>query len=144
MDISIIRVYGNHPRKVLCPTINPCSTYRLVWLSPAQPRSWRQVVATRHHDLLRMPTGRFRAPGPRYWIGPANAGCVSHHETCSGADVTPHSLLRCLRIILTAEHRASNWQFRAKKEISLLVRRWVFPSSSLKPANDARSPTTSG
>ena len=82
-----------------------------------------QVVATRLRELLRTPTGRFRAPGPRYWIGPANAGCVSHHETCRGADVTPHSLLRCLRIILTAEHRASNWPFCARKEIS--VRRWV-------------------
>ena len=101
-------------------------------------------LLTRHHGLLHTPTGRFRAPGPRYWIWPANAGFVSHRETCHGADVTPHSLLRCLRIILTTKHRASNWQFRARKEISLLVRWWVFQSSSLNPANDARFPTTSG
>ena len=91
-----------------------------------------------------MPTGWFRAPGPRYWIGPANAGCVSHQETCHGADV--HSSL-VAQVPLDYSYRRTQslkLAFRARKEISLLVRRWVFQSSSLKPANDARSPTTSG
>ena len=67
-----------------------------------------------------------------------------YRETCRGQDFTPHSTLKCLRIILTAEHRDSNWQFRARKEISRLVRTWVAQNSSLKPANDAKSPTTRG
>ena len=131
------------PRKALRPTIN--RMFKRTDSSGCHRRSHDHGIKllTRHHGLLHTLTGRFHAPGPHYWIGPANAGCVSHHEACRGADVTPHSLLRCLRIILTAEHRASNWQFCTRKEISLLVRRWVFSGSSLKPANDATSPTTS-
>ena len=101
-------------------------------------------LKTRHNGLHCVPTGWFHAPRPHYWIRPENAGCISHRNTYHSLDVTPHSMLRCLWIILTAEHKASNWQLWARKEISRLVRRWVFINSLLKPANDASLPPPGG
>ena len=73
--------------KCYAQLLTPCSNVQTRPVVTGVAVIMAHKLKTRHHELLRMPTGRSRAPGPHYWIGPANAGCASHHKTYCGTDV---------------------------------------------------------
>ena len=100
-------------------------------------------LKTWHNGLHCVPTGRFHAPRPHYWIRPANAGCISHRDTCHSLDVTPHS--RLLRWDLTHDpcfQHSIVLPNEPSRQLSWLdsnhTRSWEHSNALLTSANEAQ------